>query len=413
MRKGSIVMSSSVEIEIVEASELKPSLNPAVRRSVPGGEGFRAEGARFGVKGAGDGAEGAEQGVIGAGDGVGAIVPRVKINIRAGTIHDLPFIDSLQKKHSKELGFLPTAALEGKIRLGQVLVAEVEGVGDGAGGEAVGYLIAADRYQKRDEIGYITQVAVVPELRRSLVAAALVQAQFDRSAYGCRLYCCWCAQDLRANEFWEAMGFKAIAFRTGSRTKGRGKSGEPAPRIHIFWQKRVRADDTVTPWWYPSTTGGGELREDRLVFPIPTGTSWRDVLPVVLTGEKGKATPPEPKAPKPRMKKVLVSPWMEGSLWFKHQAVERRLGPSGRLLPVKPGQAIVKASGKPEKSRTMDAKLVSAARELRDRWMEQREQVAEGVARHDVRKVKGLGPVVAGVVKSAGQMSLPGGVVGG
>src|SRR5690606_28872228 len=63
----------------------------------------------------------------------------------------------------------------------------------------LGYLIASDRYLKRDELGVIYQLCVVPGERRKLVAGALLKAQFDRSAYGCRLYCCWCAQDLQAN----------------------------------------------------------------------------------------------------------------------------------------------------------------------------------------------------------------------
>ena len=228
------------------------------------------------------------------------VTPRVKLSIREATTADVAFIDRLQKAHSKELGFLPTKAIEGKITLNQVLIAEAFAGCDAshpspadadAGNDAVnrtrpktpvGYLIAADRYSKRDEIGYVTQINVVPEHRRSLVAGALLQAQFDRSAYGCRLYCCWCAQDLKANAFWEAMGFTPIAFRTGSRTKGKAKDGTAAPRIHIFWQKRVRDGDVTTPWWYPAKTEGGEMRADRLVFPIPPGVQWRDVLPIVL-----------------------------------------------------------------------------------------------------------------------------------
>ena len=239
------------------------------------------------------------------------IVPRVGVSVRAGTLADVPWIDALQKAQGRELGFLPLMAIEGKIRLGQVLVAEagvesgkwrVESEDGGSGPQAsvpsadsplstcnsplrhpVGYLIAADRYYKRDEIGCVTQMNVRAEYRRSLVAATLLQAQFDRCAYGCRLFSCWCAQDLKANAFWEAMGFTPIAFRTGSRTKGTTGAGRNgSARIHLFWQKRVRAGDTTTPWWYPAKTEGGEMREDRLVFPIPPGTHWRDVLPVVL-----------------------------------------------------------------------------------------------------------------------------------
>ncbi|MGN6725535.1 MAG: hypothetical protein ACTHLZ_06430, partial [Tepidisphaeraceae bacterium] len=106
------------------------------------------------------------------------IVARRPITIRPGTADDLAFIDRMQKQHSRELGFLPRAALLGKIRLNQVLVAEAQG-GASEAAAPVGYLMAADRYQKRDEIGYVTQINVLPEYRRSLVAAQLLQAQFD------------------------------------------------------------------------------------------------------------------------------------------------------------------------------------------------------------------------------------------
>jgi hypothetical protein len=216
--------------------------------------------------------------------------------IREGMLDDLKWIDSLQKKQSRELGFLPWKALEGKIKLGQVLIAMCIG-------KPAGYLIAADRYMKRDELGLITQMNVDPLYRGQLVAAALLQAQFDRSAYGCKLYSCWCAQDLEANRFWEAMGFTAIAYRSGGKKpvmndefgsdECRAESGSdihhssihhsslpPAPRIHIFWQKRIRPGDTHTPWWYPCKTDGGQMRADRIAFPIPPGVHWRDVEPV-------------------------------------------------------------------------------------------------------------------------------------
>src|SRR4051812_36860316 len=89
----------------------------------------------------------------------------------------------------------------------------------------IGYLIATDRYFKHDDVGIIYQMNVAPGARRGLVGATLLKAQFERSAYGCKLYCCWCAQDIEANRFWEAMGFVPLAYRAGSREKG---------RVHIF-----------------------------------------------------------------------------------------------------------------------------------------------------------------------------------
>ncbi len=91
--------------------------------------------------------------------------------------------------------------------------------------EPVGYCIGNDQYFKRDDVGIIYQMNVVPGRQRGFIGASLLKAQFERSAYGCKLYCCWCAQDIAANRFWESMGFVALAFRAGSEKKA---------RVHIF-----------------------------------------------------------------------------------------------------------------------------------------------------------------------------------
>ena len=53
--------------------------------------------------------------------------PRVPMSVRVGTRDDIPFMDTLQKKHSKALGFFPRAQMEGYIDAGNVLVAEESG----------------------------------------------------------------------------------------------------------------------------------------------------------------------------------------------------------------------------------------------------------------------------------------------
>ncbi|MBC7785572.1 MAG: GNAT family N-acetyltransferase, partial [Burkholderiales bacterium] len=184
--------------------------------------------------------------------------PRVPINIRAATPGDLSFIDQLQKKHTKMVGWMPTKTLQGKIELGHVIVAE-------ANDERLGYCIGNDRYFKRDDVGIIYQMNVVPDRQRGFIGASLLKAMFDRAAYGCRLFCCWCAQDIEANKFWESMGFVPLAYRAGSET--RGKNG--GARVHIFWQKKIRGKDDPVNWWFPSKTDQGALRADRFVLPIP------------------------------------------------------------------------------------------------------------------------------------------------
>ena len=318
-------------------------------------------------------------------------VARCAVSVRPATVKDVPFIDRLQKMHSHMVGWMPGKQLEGKIALGQVLVAESVGVSEcgsvGVSAHAdtpshrnsdtrtpVGYCISHDQYNGRDDVGIIYQLNVAPLKQRHLIGATLIQAVFERAAYGCKLFCCWCAQDIQANYFWESIGFVPLAFRTGSASK---------QRIHIFWQRRVRADDTTTPYWFPSLTKAGAVREDRIVLPIPPGTHWRDAKPIILPGMQQDAQALPEAQPRREKKK------------FVRKVEVAKAPPSKFLQETPPGKAAVIVGGKikyldradyvpppepqpePKPKREAkpraknDPKLVSAARELRDRWLEQ------------------------------------------
>ena len=162
---------------------------------------------------------------------------RMPINVREAIDDkaDFRFVDDLQKANVKKLGFMYRQALENYIKRGDVLIAEtMPPFGSdgkpipGVRGTPLGYCISRDKYFKREDVGIVYQLAVKETKRRSLIGAMLVQATLERAAYGCKLFCCWCAQDLDANHFWESIGFVPLAFRTGSEKKS---------RIHIFWQK--------------------------------------------------------------------------------------------------------------------------------------------------------------------------------
>ncbi|MEA2710801.1 MAG: hypothetical protein QOF78_3402 [Phycisphaerales bacterium] len=279
-------------------------------------------------------------------------IPRSPVSIRPAVAGDYAFIDRLQDMHSKALGFMRKAALEGKIELGEILVAEDEMR------LPIGYCISSNRYLKRDELGVVYQMNVVPGAQRKLVAATLLKAVFERAPYGCRLFCCWCAQDLDANYFWESLGFIPLAFRTGASGK----------RTHIFWQRRIGEADTETPYWYPSKTDGGMMREDRLVLPIPPGVHWKEKMPILLPEVQqalpdGKTPAPRERSgetPKPR----LMPPTRRGA----------RFGaPSAGPEPKPAGGVVEKAKPrKPKREKVKaDPAHVAAARELRDRWLEQ------------------------------------------
>jgi len=348
------------------------------------------------------------------------LVPRIEVTIRQGTSADVPFIDALQKKHRNQVGFMRRQQLEEYVEGGFVLVAEsspschsrAPGCGNPAveeldarlrghdGAQPLGYCIAKDRYFKRDDVGVIFQLNVEPGSQRSLIGAALVNAAFQRAAYGCKLFCCWCAQDIEANYFWESVGFVPLAFRAGS---------EKRSRVHIFWEKRIREGDESTPYWYPSQTNAGAIREDRLVLPIPPGTQWKDAKPIVLPGvakgssadsgpvrEGGRGRLPGGAPVRPRESRREK---IDASLSPEERAARARAA-SRHLHGCPPGKLIVQIGTKtrfvddpnyvppkdlalaevkqgrsePKPARPKmknDAKHVAMARELRDRYLEE------------------------------------------
>ena len=306
------------------------------------------------------------------------------LSILPASPNDVDWIDGLQRKHRDRVGWHPRMTLEGKIKLGQIIVARDEA------GDRVGYCMASDRYMKREDCGILYQMNVEPGRQRALVGAALLHAQFSRSAYGCRLYCCWCAQDIAANRFWESMGFVPLAYRAGS--EGRG-------RTHIFWQTRVREDDRVSPWWFPSQTQGGSMA-DRLVFPIPPGTHWSEAKPLILPGSEPAKRVEGPKVRRGK-KKVEIAPAV---------VVPKKAGPMMGGLSFSPPPVVVEtlpvvAEAPPRVKREKaknDPRLVSAARELRDRYLDHVN--ASGVAQ-PVRKAIGVewagGEALAGATAGA------------
>jgi hypothetical protein len=176
---------------------------------------------------------------------------------------------------------------------------------------------------------------------------------FDRAAYGCRLFCCWCAQDIEANRFWESLGFIPLAFRAGSRGKG---------RVHIFWQKRIREGDAATPWWYPTTTNGGSIREDRLVFPIPPGKHWSDEMPRVLPSENRKIDAPGARQIAGHR---VVGKRKSQIANRKHFSLSR-----SKFCFAGPKPADAKPPRTKREKLKHDPALVAKARELNGRWLE-------------------------------------------
>jgi ribosomal protein S18 acetylase RimI-like enzyme len=330
-------------------------------------------------------------------------LPKTDVSIRTATLDDVPFMDVLQKANGRALGWFPTKQFEGYVGMQAVLVAEY-------GRERVGYVIAKDRYSGRDDLGAIYQMAVVEEMRRKNVAASLVKAVFERAAYGCRLFCCWCAQDLAANRFWQSVGFVPIAYRTGSRTKG--KNG--GVRMHILWQRRVNAGDE-TPYWYPFETKNGAIREHRLVFPMTPGESWADAKPVVLPEscrkpaalvaaeqkqladlrETKKVERREAKARRAEREQAEAeseaASWTTKIVGGRVTRVRKKSQTSAPMAAVEPMPVEApKAKKEREPMQPYEAAAVAFCRELRDRWAERVAEepwMLEAAGKYDVARL--------------------------
>jgi len=170
--------------------------------------------------------------------------PTVGVLSRA-TVADLKFIDSLQKKFGRSLGFLPTAALEKNLEDGNVdLCLE--------NGDPAGYLLCRPRLSWQPLLGSIVQAAVCMDAQRRHHGLALLLKVEERGrAAGQLALQANCAVGVEANEFWAAAGFKPIAHLTPATV---------SQREIICWRKPLQR---ALPRWFldlPKAAGGRGLK---------------------------------------------------------------------------------------------------------------------------------------------------------
>lgn len=160
------------------------------------------------------------------------------------TLKDLRFIDSLQKKFGRCLGFLPTRALEVNLEAGNVDLCMENG-------EPAGYLLCRPRLSWQPLLGSIVQAAVAMDAqRRHHGLALLLQVEERARTAGQVALQANCAIGVEANEFWAAAGFKPIAHLTPATKSG---------REIICWRKALTRK---LPAWFtmlPAKAGGRSL----------------------------------------------------------------------------------------------------------------------------------------------------------
>lgn len=121
------------------------------------------------------------------------------------------YVDSLMRKNSEALGFLPLSALDKYAAAGNVWLQYEND-------EPCGYLVFGYGYP----VCKVVQCCIQADARRRDGASRLIEALVSRcNAAGYSAISLRCADDLEANGFWQAMGFVFTGQELGGQRRGR------------------------------------------------------------------------------------------------------------------------------------------------------------------------------------------------
>lgn len=121
------------------------------------------------------------------------------------------YIEQLARSEYEAIGFIPRPRLEQYSARGQILMAQEND-------ENAGFLVFGAGWPTLR----VYQACIQYDARRREHGASLVQRLIaEAQRRGCYLISLWCADDLPANDFWQALGFRHIATRPGGVKRGR------------------------------------------------------------------------------------------------------------------------------------------------------------------------------------------------
>ncbi len=160
--------------------------------------------------------------------------------IRLATAADLPYVVSLQKRFTDELGFLPATALQEWIDRGHVTLALENG-------DPCAYVVTRERVQSARWCRPLSQLAVQMDAQRRSIGLALL----DRVARRAQTQLleglqCWVASDIDAIEFFKAAGFTAICSR---------KPQNARRRDLILFRRSLQPFEPANFWTPPAVAG--------------------------------------------------------------------------------------------------------------------------------------------------------------
>lgn len=182
-------------------------------------------------------------------------------SVLVANLSDVKFLDHLQTKYSDEVGYLPLAVLERYLVQECVVLAFENGC-------PAGYLLGKNIYKNDLKCAIIYQAAISYDARRRYLGKALVQTFMDRLPVTTEYVVLWCAADLEANLFWEAMDFHAIAYRAGSRK---------TRRVHILWEGFTNDWKGNASFTLPPVGFAGSFKEMRAIRPVKSGEDWQRI----------------------------------------------------------------------------------------------------------------------------------------
>jgi ribosomal protein S18 acetylase RimI-like enzyme len=123
----------------------------------------------------------------------------------------LDYVLALAKKHYDEIGFLPAPRLQKYLDAGQLWITDENA-------EPCGFLVWGNGWP----VLRVYQVCVQYDAQRRLHGARLVGRLINKAEReGYDRISCWVADDIAANDFWEAMGFRKMGERRGGAWRDR------------------------------------------------------------------------------------------------------------------------------------------------------------------------------------------------
>jgi ribosomal protein S18 acetylase RimI-like enzyme len=135
---------------------------------------------------------------------------KMQLIVRKATEDDLDSLKIIADAHSKELGFILRPALLESIKKGHVFVAAV-------GKDLAGFV---EYHHRRDAQTTLYHIVIIPEYRGQKAGQQLVEALKEESiAQGKGCIVLKCPEELTANGFYKAQGFRLVTVDQGRRRR--------------------------------------------------------------------------------------------------------------------------------------------------------------------------------------------------